>query len=339
MSSYKATGGTRQGRTAFAKYLCALLLLGLNGIVASHIALSSYEIVFLRTLIGSGLLLCVFLLGKGRFHWKEHRRDVVFVVLSGAAMGASWMFLYEAYQRIGVSFASLLYYCGPVIVMAFSPWLFKEKLTKPKTVGFLIVLAGIALVNGKMAVGRGNAWGLLCGALSAVMYFFMVTLNKRSREIVGMENAVIQLTVSFLAVAVFVGIKQAFVISVPASSWPWILVLGLVNTGIGCYLYFSPLSRLPVQTVAVCGYLEPLSAVVFAALLLGEKMTALQYLGAVCIIGGAMIGELFRGGHITRAFRAKIHSVRRLHCCSSPECPYSRKCRNVCPRCARHRFR
>ncbi len=283
-----------QNRLAFLKYLCALLLFGLNGIVASRIALTSYEIVFLRTLIGSGLLISVFLLGKGRFHWKEHRKDVVFIVFSGIAMGTSWMFLYEAYQQIGVSFASLLYYCGPVIVMILSPLIFKEKLTVSKVVGFLIVLVGIVLVNGKMASGSGNTWGLFCGMMSAVMYFFMVTLNKQSREIIGMENAVIQLTVSFLAVAVFVGIRQAFVIHVPVSSWPWILVLGLVNTGIGCYLYFSPLSKLPVQTVAVCGYLEPLSAVIFAALLLGEKMTALQYIGAVCIIGGAMIGEIIK---------------------------------------------
>ncbi len=202
------------------------------------------------------------------------------------------MFIYEAYQQIGVSFASVLYYCGPVIVMILSPLIFKEKLTMPKVVGFLLVLIGIILVNGRMALGSGNRWGLLCGALSAVMYFFMVTLNKQSREIVGLENAVLQLTVSFLTVAVFVGIRQAFVVHVPASSWPWLLVLGLFNTGIGCYLYFSPMSKLPVQTVAVCGYLEPLSAVVFAALLLGEEMSALQYTGAACIIGGAMIGEL-----------------------------------------------
>ena len=38
-------------KKAFIKYLSALLLFGLNGIVASNIALSSYEIVFLRTLI------------------------------------------------------------------------------------------------------------------------------------------------------------------------------------------------------------------------------------------------------------------------------------------------
>ncbi len=280
-------------RKAFIKYLSALLLFGLNGIVASQIAMSSYEIVFLRTMIGSILLIILFMLGKGRFHLREYRRDSLFIILSGIAMGVSWMFLYEAYRQIGVSLASLLYYCGPVVVMVLSPLIFKEKLTWPKVTGFLIVLTGVVLVNGQLA-GKNNIWGVFCGVMSAVMYFFMVTLNKQSRQITGMENAVIQLTVSFLAVAVFVGFKQAFVFHIPDGAWLWILILGIVNTGIGCYLYFSPLSQLPVQTVAICGYLEPLSAVVFAAILLNERMTIIQVIGAACIIGGAMVGELIK---------------------------------------------
>ena len=85
-------------KKAFMKYIAALLLFGLNGIVASHIPLNSYEIVFLRTLIGSVLLIILFLLSKGKFHIGKYRSDVIFVVLSGMAMGTSWMFLYEAYQ-------------------------------------------------------------------------------------------------------------------------------------------------------------------------------------------------------------------------------------------------
>ena len=281
-------------KKAFVKYLSALLLFGLNGIVASNISLSSYEIVFLRTLIGSVLLVVLFLIGKGKFHIKEHKKDTVFIALSGIAMGTSWMFLYEAYQQIGVSLASLIYYCGPVIVMILSPLIFKEKLTFPKIIGFATVLVGVVLVNGNVSNGNGNNWGLLCGGMSAVMYCFMVTLNKQSKSITGMENSVIQLFVSFLTVAIFVGIKQGFVIDVPTNDWAWITILGILNTGIGCYLYFSPLSKLPVQTVAVCGYLEPLSAVVFATVLLDEKMTVIQIVGAVCIIGGAMIGELVK---------------------------------------------
>lgn len=281
-------------KKSFIKYLAALLLFGLNGIVASHIPLSSYEIVFLRTFIGSILLLLLFFLGKGRFHIKEYKKDTLFIVLSGIAMGTSWMFLYEAYQQIGVSLSSLLYYCGPVIVMILSPLIFREKLTVSKVFGFIIVLVGIFLVNGNAFGDSRNSWGLFCGAMSAVMYFFMVTLNKQSRNISGMENSAIQLAVSFFTVAIFMGIKQGFIIDVPATAWNWILILGIVNTGIGCYLYFSPLAKLPVQTVAVCGYLEPLSAVFFSAVLLGEKMSIIQVIGAVCIIGGAMIGELVK---------------------------------------------
>ncbi len=123
-------------KKALLKYLSALLLFGLNGIVASQIPMSSYEIVFLRTMIGSVLLFILFILGKGRFHLQEHRRDSLFIILSGVAMGASWMFLYEAYQQIGVSLASLLYYCGPVIVMALSPLVFKEKSQRRKSAAF-----------------------------------------------------------------------------------------------------------------------------------------------------------------------------------------------------------
>lgn len=279
---------------AFIKYISAVLLFGLNGIVASHIPLSSYEIVFLRTFIGSVLLIFLFLLGNGKFHIKTYKKDTAFIVLSGIAMGMNWMFLYEAYQQIGVSLSSLLYYCGPVIVMILSPLIFRERLTAPKLLGFAIVFIGIFLVNDNSTIGSRNTWGMFCGIMSAVTYFFMVTLNKQSNKISGMENSVIQLVISFLTVTIFMSIKQGFVLDIPKNAWGWILVLGILNTGIGCYLYFSSLSKLPVQTVAICGYLELLSAIVFAAIFLSEKMTVVQIVGAVCIIGGAMIGELIK---------------------------------------------
>lgn len=66
-------------------------------------------------------------------------------------MGGNWLFLYEAYQQIGVGTASLLCYCGPVIVMALAPILFHEKLTLHKCLGFLVVLVGVFLINGQAA--------------------------------------------------------------------------------------------------------------------------------------------------------------------------------------------
>ena len=69
------------------------------------------------------------------------------------------------------------------------------------------------------------------------------------------------------------------------------MLLGAVNTGLGCCWYFSAIRQLPVQTVAVCGYLESLAAVVFAAVLLHETMQPLQILGAVLILCGTAGAE------------------------------------------------
>ncbi len=282
-----------KNKIPFLKYLLALLMFGTNGIVASHISLSSYEIVLLRTLIGSLFLVAIFFLTGGKLSFYKHKRQSAFLAVSGIAMGASWMFLYEAYTQIGVSISSLLYYCGPVIVMVLSPLLFKEKLTLPKITGFIAVLVGIFFVNGNIS-GQLNKWGIFCGLMSAVMYAFMVICNKKAKDVTGLENSMLQLFVSFLTAAVFVGIKQGYVMDIQVESVLPIVILGLVNTGIGCYFYFSSIGRLPVQTVAVCGYLEPLSAVLFSAILLDERLTVLQITGAVLIIGGAMCGELIK---------------------------------------------
>ncbi len=281
-------------KKAYLKYIFALLLFGSNGIVASKIHLSSCEIVFWRTLIGSLLLIAILVFSRQKITFHKEKKDTVFIALSGVAMGLSWMFLYEAYQQIGVSFASLSYYCGPVIVVALAPLLFKEKLTVYKMIGFVAVLVGIFLVNGVASDNKLNAFGVFCGLMSAVMYAFMVILNKKSEKVQGLENSTIQLFVSFLTVAVFTMIKTGCEFSVSKTDFIWVLVLGLLNTGIGCYFYFSSIGKLPVQTVAVCGYLEPLSAVVLATLILGERMLPLQIIGAVLIIGGAIFGECYK---------------------------------------------
>lgn len=278
-------------KKAYFKYILALLLFGSNGVVVSHIALVSYQIVFIRTVIGGLLLLIFFLLSKGKFTFWQHKRQFAFLAISGIAMGSSGLFLYEAFNQIGVGIASLAYYCGPVIVMVLSPLLFHERLTSPKIIGFLLVLCGIFLVNGQAFQEGKTVWGLFCGGMSAVMYALMVIFNKKAKDIKGMENSTLQLAISFLPVVAFCLIKQGLFIQIPTGAWIWILILGVLNTAIGCYLYFSSIGSLPVQTVSICGYLEPLTAVVTSAIFLHETMNTLQVCGAIMIIGGAVIGE------------------------------------------------
>lgn len=120
----------------------------------------------------------------------------------------------------------------------------------------------------------------------------MITENRHAVHITGQENAALQMLFGFLTAAVFIGIRdRGFAVNICPDDRGWIVLLGAVNTGLGCCWYFSAIGQLPVQTVAVCGYLEPLAAVVFAAALLHETMLPLQILGAVLILGGAAGAE------------------------------------------------
>ena len=74
----------------------------------------------------------------------------------------------------------------------------------------------------------------------------------------------------------------------------FVLLSGVCSTGLGSYLYFSSIPRLPVREVSVLGYVEPLSALVFSAVLLGERLLPAQLLGAGLILGGTLVMELFR---------------------------------------------
>lgn len=87
-------------------------------------------------------------------------------------------------------------------------------------------------------------------------------------------------------------------------------MLGVVNTGIGCLLYFSAVAKLPVQTVAVVGYLEPLSAVVFSAVLLGEVITPVRLMGAALIIGGAIFANSLASAQAPRPVSPRQYALK-----------------------------
>jgi drug/metabolite transporter (DMT)-like permease len=275
----------------YIKHLFSLLLFGMNGTVASKISLSSYEIVFMRTLLGSLFMLAVFLI-SGKRLGNTDRRDLFFLTLSGVSMGISWMFLYEAFRHVGVGIASLLYYTGPVIIIALSTWLFGERLTPAKLVGFGAVLVGLILLNLNAFQERSTMWGVFCGVMSALTYASMIIFNKKAKSIGGLKNATLQMLISFLTVTVFIGVKQQFIFRIQPTDWLPILLIGILNTGVGCYLFFSSIGHLPVQTVAAFGYMEPLSAILFSILFLHERLRGVQIVGAILILGGAITADV-----------------------------------------------
>lgn len=107
-----------------------------------------------------------------------------------------------------------------------------------------------------------------------------------------MENSFLQLLISCLTVSIYTVVKQSFVTYIPTQSILPLVILGVINTTIGCWRYFSSINQINVTTVSILGYLEPLSAVIFSVLILKESMTMLQIAGVISIIMGTLISEI-----------------------------------------------
>lgn len=278
----------------YMKYIGALLLYGSNGIVASAINLPSYEIVLLRALLGGGLLAMLFAISGKRSTLRGRPRVLVPVIVSGIATGICWMLIYAAYQEVGVGLTSLLYTLGPVIVLAASPFLFGERIGGMSIAGFGIVLIGAFLINGT-AIGDGaSLLGIVLGLAAAFAYAALIVFTKKAGKVDGLECSMVQLASAFVTIAVVIVVGQAPCVIPAASDVAPLLVLALVNTGIGCFLYCSSITRISAQSVAVLNYIEPIAAVLLSALVLQEAMVPVQYAGIALVIAGAVFCEAMR---------------------------------------------
>ena len=122
-------------------YVLSMLLFGTNGYLVSHISLQSSQIVLVRTLIG-GILLSAMVLLQNDFTFSRIKPELRNLLAGGIALGLNWVALFAAYRMLNVSLATLIYYAGPMLVLLFSPWLFREALTKRKLTAIIIGRSG-----------------------------------------------------------------------------------------------------------------------------------------------------------------------------------------------------
>lgn len=273
-------------------FTLAMIIFGTNGLLVANISLSSAQIVLMRTLLGSVFLLIV-IAAKRCFSFAALREDIVPATLGGAALGLNWVLLFGAYRYAGVSLATLTYYCGPILVLALSPVIFKEKLTWNKLLAIAAVAAGMLCISGNISAGSDVRTGVLLGGGAAVLYAVLIVANKRVTKLSGLNCAAYELVVAFVVVLIYLLVSgEPMPFPLDGRDIVWVLVIGCVNTGLAYYLYFSSLQQLPGQTVALICYVDPLTALIVSAAFLGETLGMVQFAGAVLILGGACLGEL-----------------------------------------------
>lgn len=280
---------------AKGKYIASVIIYGTIGMVLRFISFPSEVVVLCRGALGSLLVLLYILIRKTPPDRRAIRKNLGWLILSGAGLGINWVFLFAAYRKTTVAVASLCNYTAPMIVLLLSPLLYKDRLTARKKLCVAASFAGIVLVSGVLT-GRPedlNLPGIALGLAAALGFVAIILCNRKLRDISAYDKAIVQLFFAAVTVLPYVLIANRGVhITLDTRSVLLTLMLCVLHTGVAYCLYFGALGEIPVQSIAVWGYMEPVVSVLCSTLILGEPLSAAGWIGAALIVGAAVVSEL-----------------------------------------------
>lgn len=273
--------------------ITAMLIFGTIGLFVKNIELSSSEIALTRGFIGGVTLILATIFLKKKISFEAIKNNLYLLIFSGLAVGLNWIFLFQGYKYTSISNATLSYYFAPVFVTILAPFVLKEKLTLSKFLCVLIALVGMFCIVGVDRINGGSDLiGIFYGLLAAGFYASVILMNKFLKGIDSIEITVVQLisaTITLLPYVLYV--EGLGILSVSSASIPYILILGIVHTGIAYLLYFSSLQGLKGQTIAVLSYIDPVFAIIISAVILKEQLGLLQIIGGILILGSSFLSE------------------------------------------------
>ncbi|MBR2376792.1 MAG: EamA family transporter [Clostridia bacterium] len=276
------------------KLIFSMVVFGTIGVFVKNINLPSQEIALYRALLASLLILGILLLSKKKFSFKEIKKALPLLIISGVAIGFNWIFLFEAYKYTTVSVATLSYYFAPVIVTIACPILFKEKFGVKEIICFVFSTIGIVLITGigDLSNSSNHLLGVLFGLIAAVLYASVVLINKFI-TVDGLYRTFFQFLSAVIVLTPYVIFTGGFTITtLNTNGFILLLIVGLVHTGITYYLYFTSIKELSGQKTAILSYIDPLVAIILSVTLLAEELTLLQIIGGALILGFTLFYEL-----------------------------------------------
>jgi RarD protein len=274
-------------------FVLSMIIFGAVGVFAKYIDMSSSKIALFLSLIGDLFLLVVFIWTKQKILLRRLKKNATALLIASVALSGNWIFLFQAYKETTIANAALSYYFAPVLVIMLSPFVLKEKLSLKKTVCIGTALLGLFFIlqNGRMDTTGHHLLGIGYGLVAAGFYAVLTLVNKFIRDLDGLANTLLQLGLSVAMLFPFVLFTDGFnFFSITGDTVILMLVLGICHGGVGFYLFFAGMKGLKGQSIAVLSYIDPLTSLLISALVLGERMTLQQLLGAVLLLGSIWIG-------------------------------------------------
>ena len=141
--------------------------------------------------------------------------------------------------------------------------------------------------------GENDFIGIIYSLSAALLYAFVVLLNKFIQNVDGIHRTFLQFISATLVLTPYVLLTSGCTLgNLDGFGWGNLLIVGLVHTGLTYCMYFTALRELPGQKAAILSYIDPLVAVLVSVTVLGESMTALQALGGLLILGFTLWNEI-----------------------------------------------
>lgn len=260
-------------------------------LIVRNVDLPAEQLVAARLWLGAiPVLGWLFLRGDRRLP----RAEVARVVTLGVVLAGHWAAFFWSLKTTTVAIALVLVYLAPVLLALLAPRILNEPGDTGTWIAVAMAMTGVVLVArpGGGATVAGTTAGLLAGASLAAIILIGKPIAQR---VGGLRLAAYEHTVAALVMTPWaVGALFEVPWEEPGNpsaldTWWQLLILGVVLTGISSVFYWMSVSRLPATSVGVIMYTEPASAVVWAALFLGETPDPYAASGVLLVIAAGIM--------------------------------------------------
>jgi len=214
------------------------------------------------------------------------------LVLSGVLLALHWITFFESIKLTTVAVALAVLYIGPILASILSGPFLGETVTGRLWLALAIAAGGTVLVvqpwaDRSTVAGVGiTIGGIAVAALSAAFLAALMLVGKPvATDLGGLTMAIGELTVAsvLLAPATYQAVTQygEFMVN--------FLILGALFTGFAGFVYWEAMRHLPVAVVSVIMYIEPATAVIWAAAFLDEVPNLATWVGVGLVIAGGAV--------------------------------------------------
>ena len=217
-------------------------------------------------------------------------RTLLFLILSGAATGASWLCYFRALQMGDINKVVPIDKSSTVLTILLALIFLGEGISLPKAIALLAIAAGIFLMIEKKDAalkkeGEGASW-MLWAVGSALFASLTAILGKIG--ISGVESTLGTAIVLVMAWGmVLVTGKEQEVKAIHKRELAFICLSG-VATGASWLCYYRALQEGPASVVAPIDKLSVLVTVAFSYVVFGEKLKGRALAGLVLLTGGTV---------------------------------------------------